>query len=120
MRLSQTQIILNASMVAEVDSKPQDLNQVPLYSIQAVWTGSPVGSLKLQLSNDIINSNPPQAYNPIQIVNWTDYSGSLTVVNGAGNFVWNCLDVGYRWVRLVYVFSSGTGTLNATFCGKGI
>lgn len=119
MKFVPCQIVTNGNMASTINSLGVDLNQIPLFSIQAVFTGSPVGTLKLQISNDIVNpiSTGQQA---AEVVNWTDYTGSSTAVSGAGNFVWNCLESGYRWVRLVYTPASGTGTLNATLSGKGV
>lgn len=125
MRFAPVQIIANASMTSTVNSEGIDLNQTVLYSIQASWTGTPVGTLKLQISDDIVpvaaSSTNPVGTNPAgNVINWSDYTGSPSLVNGPGNFVWNVSDVGYRWVRLVYTPSSSTGTLNATFSGKGV
>ena len=119
MKFVPVKIVTNGNMTTTINSLGIDLNQVVLYSIQAVFTGSPVGTLKLQISNDIVNpiATGTQA---VEVVNWTDYTGSSTPVTTSGNFVWNCLDVGYRWVRLVYTPTSGSGTLNATISGKAI
>lgn len=115
----------DGNMASSLSSIGIDLNQTVMYSIQAVFSGSPVGTLKLQISNDIVPVAPvagnPVGSNPAaNVVNWTDYTGSSTAVSAAGNFVWNVFDVGYRWVRVVYTRSSGTGTLNITYSGKSI
>lgn len=103
-----------------------DLNQTVLYSIEAVWTGTPVGSFNLEVSNDIVPINP-SAGNPVGadpaglVVNWVTYTGSATAVSGAGNFLWNVLEAGYRWVRVSYTAASGSGTATQiTYSGKGI
>lgn len=81
------------------------------YSIQIVFTGSPVGEFKLQGSLD--NDGDP--------TNWTDITGSEESVTAAGDLLWNAQGVGYKYVRLLYTFSSGTGALTVyrSFC-KGI
>ena len=120
MRFNPVQILTNGDMSADVASYGIDLNQHVLYSIQAVYTGTPTGTLKLQISNDIVKVGigNDQAAN---VVNWTDYTNSPVFLTGtSGDFVWNVFDVGYRWVRLVYVHSAGTGTINATFSGKAM
>lgn len=101
-----------------------DCNQHALAAIQASWSGTPVGSLKLQISNDIVPVDPSDTNlvgtDPAGlVVNWSDYTGSTVAVSGPGNFTWNLVYVGYRWIRLVYTSSSSVGTINATFSGKG-
>lgn len=91
---------------ATVTSNSQQLVQMAVASIQAVFTGSPVGTLKLQISND--NSN------------WTDYTNSSVSVTTSGNFLWNLVSVGFQYVRVVYTKSSGTGSLTVTVSGKGV
>ncbi len=120
MRFDPVQIVTDGDMSqATINSIGIDLNQTVLYSVQAVFTGTPTGTLKLQISNDVVKVAP--GTNPsANVVNWSDYTGSSQSISAAGNFTWNCFDVGYRWVRLVYVRASGSGTLNATYCGKGI
>lgn len=125
MRFAPVQLMTDGNMASSLSSIGIDLNQTVMYSIQAVFSGSPVGTLKLQISNDIVPVAPvagnPVGSNPAaNVVNWTDYTGSSTAVSAAGNFVWNVFDVGYRWVRVVYTRSSGTGTLNITYSGKSI
>lgn len=122
MRFDPVQIITSGDMSqSTVTSLGLDMNQMVLASIQAVYTGSPVGTLKLQISNDIVSAPPGGGTNLASLVtNWSDYTGSSLSISAAGDFTYNLLDIGYRWLRLVYTKSSGTGTINATFCGKGI
>lgn len=120
MRFDPVKIITDGDMSDDIESIGIDMNQIALGSIQAVFTGSPVGTLKLQFSNDIVPV-PANGADDLAsaVVNWTDYSGSSQAISAAGDFAWNLTNVGYRWLRLVYVFSSGTGELNASYCGKG-
>lgn len=121
MRFLPKQIVTAGSMAANVTSEVIDLNQVVVYAIQAVWTGGTAdGTLKLQLSNQIVSPTPATSNPGSLVTQWTDYTGSSTVVAGAGDFMWNCNNPGYRWVRLVFTRGSGTGTLNATISGKAI
>lgn len=114
LRYGTAQIITSASMIATIDSIGIDTNQQVGGAIQAVWSGNPNGTLKIQVSNDNVLSYT-------NVINWTDYTGSSQSLTGSsGNFVWNLLNMGYRWIRLVYTFSSGSGTLNAVYSGKGV
>ncbi len=69
-------------------------------SVQAVFTGAPVGTLKLQVSNNGVT--------------WTDLTGSSTAISAAGNLVYDLWAPSYPMIRLVYTKTSGTGALNAT------
>lgn len=84
----------------DVESEGIFVERCTEYSIQLVFTGTPVGEFKLQGSLD---GGTPS--------NWTDITGSEESVTEAGDILWNAQGVGYRWVRLVYTSTSGTGTL---------
>jgi hypothetical protein len=103
-------IITNGSMAATLTSTAVDLIRTQQYSIQAAWTGSPVGSIQLNVSNDIgLCANAS---------NWVTYTASIQPVNGAGNFLWNIGFANYNCVEVVYTFTSGSGTLNVIYGGK--
>lgn len=100
--------IINAqAMTGNITSTPViSLNQSFGYSVQAVWTGTPVGNLKLQCSNDNVN--------------WTDIASTTTAAGGAaGNFEWNVISPMYLYAQCAYVFTSSTGTLTVTAVVKG-
>lgn len=121
MLFEPVKIITAGDMSGDVASIGLDLQNMAIGSIQAVFTGSPNGTFKLQWSNDIVPIPASGAANlASSVVNWTDYTGSSQAISAAGNFGWVLGDTGYRWIRLVYTRSSGTGTLNATACNKGI
>jgi hypothetical protein len=89
----------------------QQLDQIFAYSIQAAYTGSPDGTLKLQCSND---------YSPeFGTGTWTDIADSSNSISGAGSSTWNVTSSNYAWVKFVFTFSSGSGTLNVHFFGRG-
>lgn len=76
-------------------------------SMIAVVTGaSPVGTLKLQASNDDVN--PPHLP-----VNWVDIPSASAAVAATGNFIIPKTDICYKWIRLVWVSTSGTGAITA-------
>lgn len=121
----RTPLLVNGNMASSINSNGVYLDQLATYAIQAVWTGSPIGSLKLQISCDAV----PPLFSPTgsstvtnaaaNVVNWSDYTGSTVAVSGAGNWAWKVDISGEFWVRLVYTESSGSGTLNVNFTGKG-
>lgn len=102
-----------------------DINQEFAWSIQATWIGVPVGTLTIEVSNDIVpvasSATNPVGPNPAaNVVNWTTYTGSAVAVTGTdGNWMYISQIGPYRWVRLSYTAISGTGTMNAVLFGKG-
>lgn len=114
MTFDQFQIIKNGDMTQTLYSIVLDSKFLAIGSIQAVFDGAPNGILKLQISNDFAPTNPTQT-----ITNWSDYTGSQVAVTGSGNWAWNIEPLGFRWLRLAYVPTSGTGTLNAIAVAKG-
>ena len=57
MRFDGVQIITAGDMAqATVASNGIDMNQMIVASIQAVYSGAPVGTLQLQISNDIVSA----------------------------------------------------------------
>lgn len=102
------------------NSQPFQLGQVLGYCIQAVVTGTPTGTVKLQASCDpIANSLIPTTMPPIH---WTDVANSSFVLSASGSEMWNVTSSMYTWVRLVYTDSSGgtsTATMTAIANDKG-
>lgn len=115
MKTVQSKILNNGDMSGNLESQVIDLADIDLGSIQAVFTGAPTGALKLQLSNQIVaNTADPN----VAVTEWTDYSGSATNVVAAGSHIFNISNMGYKWCKMVYTRTGGTGTLNATMTGK--
>jgi hypothetical protein len=89
-------------MTADVISTPADTSSVFAVSAQALVTGgaSPTGILKLQASNDGIN--------------YTDVPSATVSISADGSYLIPVVNVAYEFIRAVYSFTSGTGTLTAT------
>lgn len=88
------------------------------YSIQLVFTGSPVGTFKLQASIDPYSGSNPTGDT---ITNWTDVTDSDQAITAAGNHMWNVENAGYTWVRVIWTVTSGTGDLTvARIMTKGV
>lgn len=106
------QIITNGNMTSTVNSTAIniDKNDVASFAIQAEFTGSMMGTLQLQCSNDTPVTGDP--------TNWTIVTDSTQGVVAAGSYVVNVEFPAYSWVRLQYVPDSGSGTLNARINAK--
>lgn len=98
------------------------IGHVVNYSIQLVFTGSPVGSFKLQASCDAGSPNASQqATLATGVSNWTDIASSSQAVSAAGNITWDVQNSGYNFVRVVWTYSSGSGTItSARINTKGV
>ncbi len=81
------------------------------YSIQLVFSGTaPTGTFSLQYSNDDVDPT-----------NWTDDSDSEQDITAGGNLMWNVENAGYKWVRVKYARTSGTGNITVARCQiKGV
>lgn len=111
----QTKILNAGDMSLTLHSKVVDLINLKLGSIQSVFTGVPTGSLYLEISNQIIaQGGDPDAL----VTDWTQYTPSIVAIAAAGNWMHNLINMGYKWARVTYIPSGGSGTLNSTMVGK--
>lgn len=110
------------SMGSSFESNAVWLGHVANYNIQLVFTGTPEGVFELQGSNDKGNEDRVLGgWDDAGVFNWTDIQDSDQAISGAGTHVWDVMQCGYRWVRVIYSRSTSTGTLiSATFNAKGV
>lgn len=118
MRIQNEELVLDSTdMASGIESDPIWLAHIEHYSIQVVFTGSPNGSFSVQASNDKGSSTNKTEF--AEITNWTEVSSEN--VTTAGSRMLNLENVGYRWARLVWTPSSGSGTVtSARFNVKGV
>lgn len=118
---SRLQVISAGSMTGTsvINGTAVDIGLLQHVSFQSLWTAgsTPVGVLKLQGSDDLVKDCST-------VTNWTDvpaaaYSGTTAVSGNAGASLLTASNLGVKCLRLVYTNTSGTGTLNATYFGKG-
>lgn len=103
----KVQIITDGDMSATIYSKVIDVRNLKTGSVQAVWTGNPIGRLTIESSNDGANFSEVQ-----------DSGESLSGITG-NNFMYSISEIGYHYIRFVYSQASGSGTLNAFMVVKG-
>lgn len=77
-------------------------------SFHSIISGSPNGSLILQISNDLVEDER-------LVVNWADYPDSLLNILGITQDVLNVSEISFRWVRMAYIFNSGDGFITTNF-----
>ncbi len=86
------------SAASSLTTNAYDLVDLYKYSIQVVFTGSDVvGTLKLQASLDNVN--------------FFDIDGSTQAVAASEGQIWDVINCGYRYVRVVWTYTSGTGNM---------
>lgn len=96
------------------------VGHVNQYSIQLVFDGMPEGTWRLQASADKGNDAATEAYMSVGVQNWTTVEGSSQLIDEAGDHAWNVSESGYRWVRVQWLPSAGTGNLtSARYSTKG-
>jgi hypothetical protein len=112
MKFAQDNIVAAGDMSADVESSPILLDQIYGFAMQAVYTGAPDGVLKIQVSCDITSFAD-------KVVNWDDLASSSVIISAAGITTYNVDAQFYKWVKIVYTFSAGTGVLNVAYNSKG-
>ncbi len=119
MRIENGLVVSSGSMTgtSTINSDPIWIGHAVGVTIQAVWTGTPNGTFKLQCSVDPVQ---PMSGQPTVPTNWEDIAdSSYSVTGSAGSYTWNVDATFFPWIRLVYTNTSSTGTLNARFNAKG-
>lgn len=123
MRTFNKQITTAASIATGYTSPYVPLKSIYMYSMAAIISGSPTGTLKLQASNDpetndtqVNSTGLPPAVGPS---NWVDIANSTFTITTAGETMWNVRDPAYNYVRVVYT-GSGAATITIIVNAKGI
>ena len=94
-------------MSEDIESEIIDVSQIYAAAVQSVWSGSPVGNIIVQGSCD---EDSPTNWSAID----TQAAGG-----GAGSDLVNLDGIGYRWLRVFYDDTSGTGSLTTRVNIKG-
>lgn len=105
-----------------INSGPVDIGQILDLSLIAIYTGTPVGVLQIQVSNAIVNASQAQITatpSLIPATSWITYGGTSQSISAAGSSAWNLPDVAYRYLRVQYAGTSSSGVLNANMTIKG-
>lgn len=82
-----------------------DMREDVYISVHNTSTGTATGTVKLQGSNDQVQSGTGAP------VNWVDIPSKSVSVTAASNTAIDSFLCTYMYVRAVYTFSSGTGTI---------
>lgn len=117
---SPNDLLVNAANAAQSFESPAFLlDQMFGVSFQVIIAGTPIGTMKLQGSNDfgtnVLNGNNPT----LGVTNWTDITGSSQSITGAGTGVYNAVNDLFRWIKVVYTAVSGSGSISVRVNAKG-
>lgn len=121
MNVFNERIITNVVMNTNIESAAIPIVNSFGYFVQAVYSGVPTGTLRLQASGDKFDYASP--VQPPVPTNWNDIKGSQFSITSAGTCSWNVgAGTYYNYVRVLYVDSSSglsSAILNVTFNAKG-
>jgi hypothetical protein len=98
-------LIVNGDMSSNINSVAVSVAGWNGFAVQSVYTGVPVGQLSVQLSCDLTNDAG-------SVTNW-DEIGDVKAIVGAGSHTFVIREVKWKWFRLVYSSTSGSGTINS-------
>lgn len=100
-------LIPSQTAAADITSAAMELGDIQSFSISVDITGSNVaGTLTLECSNDSATTG------------FTTVASSSQAVTNSADHMWSVLGAGYRWVRVFWDYTSGTGNITAKFVGK--
>lgn len=112
-------IFVNALMTTTLTSKAYKINLQDNIGIQLDWTGTPVGTVTVQISSDHIqdlNGNIQNAGHFIAL----PLNPSIAATGAASDAYIDLNQMTAQFVQVVYTFTSGTGTLNGTLVAKAV
>ncbi|HXB13347.1 MAG TPA: hypothetical protein VNZ45_15275 [Bacteroidia bacterium] len=108
-------------MSANIISPATNINLIPGISYDLQWSGSPVGTFQVQVSNSYSQNSDgsvqtPGAWNTLPP---SSFTGTYPVPAGSsGNGFLDVVGTECAWVRLVYTATSGTGSLTVIPAAK--
>lgn len=122
MRVENTDLIstgkIDTDLSASVSSSAILVEHVGMLSLSLAWSGAINGDLEIQCSNDVTSKAD-------DVSNWDTIDASVAVIaagllDGETHVTYNISNTAFRWFRVVYTRTSGSGTLTlATMYTKG-
>lgn len=115
-------LLTNADMTATQTAGPTNIEQVSCIGYDIAWTGAPVGTFAVQVSNTYVPG--PLNNLPNNPGTWTtlpnnSFQGTYPVPAGSASNGALDIDItGFSWIRLVYTPTSGTGALTVVVSAK--
>lgn len=113
---------LTKSVAATATGDPFPVKNMTLVSVTLAVTGgtSPTGTFKLQGCNDAGDAQTAGAAAIADLANWADIANATSAITTNGVTSISVADLAFRWVRVVFTYTSGTGgTVTARAQAKG-
>lgn len=109
-------LVDSQSMASSITSDPIEIKYMDNVGVQLQWTGSPVGTLSVQVSADFKADTNGNVLNPGQ---WTDLplSPPPQIINGPPIYV-DINQISSPYLRVKYTATSGSGVLDAFVFAK--
>lgn len=117
-QFSPHKVITDGDMSADITSEPTIIQKLSMVSYSITWDGSsPSGDVVVEVSNDFEQNSDGSVRNA---GTWTELTLSApTAVSGdTGTGFIDITQCSAYAIRLRYIFTSGTGTMNAVIAGK--
>ena len=113
MKFIDKKILDNEDTATSPTSDAVLLDQIYGYAVQASLTGAPSGSLKIQASCQIIQGTET-------VSEWADVTNGSMSISSSGSFpLLNFDGQHYKYIRVVYTNTGGSGDITVTYNGKG-
>ena len=110
---------LAQSLAANFNGAAIHLERLHGYCIIMNVGGSPTGTIKLQASNNAFLNNTSSQEDVAAV--WVDIPGSNKALAGAATqILFNAADAFYNSLRVVYTFTSGTGSVDTYIYCKAV
>lgn len=116
--LDISRVLKTTDLASNIDGYTINCEQMVIASFNIICTGAPSGKFQVQYSNDIV-----QIVNGAQtiVTNWTTDASLDTAVAAAGSYLIKIPDIAFRFVKLIYTKTSGTGAVTvANYIAKGV
>jgi hypothetical protein len=114
-------LINAASMATTITGPATIINRIPGISYDLVWTGTPVGTFAIQVSNTYAQNAEGAVSNAgsWSTLPTSSFQGTYPVPAGSpGNGFLDVVGTEAYAIRLVYTATSGTGTLTVLAAAK--
>jgi hypothetical protein len=106
---------LDLSTAGTTYSNPVPTDWVRLLCVAATVSGSAALNSTLTLQACLDPGTDARG----SLTNWVDVASSAVTVTADGTTMWNVADLAWRWLRIKYVRTAGTGTLSVLATTKG-
>jgi hypothetical protein len=117
--LGPVNILVAASLGANITSNPVNIKNQDNVGVQLHWTGTPVGTFGVQISSNHIQD---PVGNVLFEGNWVTLplSPAITAVGSGDDAYIDLNQMSAQWVKVIYTRTSGTGSVDAVTVAKGV